>query len=104
MVKWTRNDTNALISELLCLVPPEERTVVKTFLSAIELTPDHRVSPGMWNKLYALLALAREKAQRPYWIYVGTLSVYDVTNRVIEARAIEDSHTFGEMILSKGAK
>jgi hypothetical protein len=58
----------------------------------------------MWNKLYALVALAREKAQKPYWIYVGTLSVYDVTTRVIEARAIEYGQTLGEIILSKGVK
>jgi hypothetical protein len=80
MVRWTRNG------------------------SAIELTPAQQVSPGMWNKLYALVALAREKAQKPYWIYAGTLSVYDVTNRVIEVKAIEDSHTIGEIILSKGVK
>jgi hypothetical protein len=77
MVRWTRNG------------------------SAIELTPAQQVSPGMWNKLYALVALAREKAHKSYWIYSGTLSVYDATNRVVEAKAIEDGHTLGELILAK---
>jgi hypothetical protein len=90
--------------ELLRLVPVAERNDDRRFLTTIELTPAGLISPGKWNKLYALLAYAREKTHQSYWIYSGTLSIYDVTNRSVEAKAIEDSHTLGEIILNKGVK
>jgi hypothetical protein len=70
-----------------------------SFLDAIETRPS--ISDGMWNKLYAILAISRSFYKEPYWIYRGTAYQYDVTNRKVEAIMHEDGLSIGEMIKSK---
>jgi hypothetical protein len=48
------------------------------------------ISPGMWNKLYALLAIKRKAIGNNICIYSGTQYEYDVTNRTYWARITEE--------------
>ena len=74
---------------------------VASFLDVLERKEPAEISAGMWNKLYALIAIVRRFEHVNYWIYDGYTNSYDVTNRQVEKRIIENSNTIGDIVRNK---
>jgi hypothetical protein len=73
----------------------------QSFLDTIEKLPANKITNGMWNKLYALIAVVRNSAKVNYWIYQGTLHEYDVTNRTVVPIMLEDGMAIGNIVGGK---
>jgi hypothetical protein len=56
------------------------------FLDRVETTTPAQISNGVWNKLYAVIAVVRDFTHINYWIYEGDTHVYDVTDRSVQPK------------------
>jgi hypothetical protein len=74
---------------------------VSSFLDTIEKLKPARISNGMWNKLYALIAIIRKAEHINYWIYQGPRYEYDVTNRQVSPVLSEHGMSIGNIIGGK---
>jgi hypothetical protein len=73
----------------------------RSFLKALEALDANRITSGMWNKLYALVAIARKNTNINYWVYAGTLNCYDVTDRSVTKRTILGGSSILDIIRGK---
>jgi hypothetical protein len=70
-----------------------------SFLDMLENTK--YISNGVWNKLYALVAVAREHTNTNYTTYDGYTQSFDTINRSVAPRSVENGCSIGDMIRGK---
>jgi hypothetical protein len=74
---------------------------VASFLDALEKLEPTQITHGMWNKLYAIIAVIRNYERINYWIYDGTFFEYDVTTRTVEPHIVENGESIGTILRDK---
>jgi hypothetical protein len=81
-------------NKLLLIADP----TIKSFLNALGSQTDaSKLSDGMWNKLYAIIATIRNIEKVNYWVYTDYAYDYDVHLRTIEPHHFDNGCTIGEL-------
>jgi hypothetical protein len=66
------------------------------FLDFLEQT--NKITNGVWNKLYALLAIARKQSGCNYTMYQGYTSVFHVIDRTVNPVSFEYGTSLEELL------